>query len=53
MTKKTLQELVCESEKTWELSQSWFKASSVNYEILNTSKEESGKTLHNLQVTTR
>lgn len=53
MTKKTLQELVCESEKTWELLQSWFKASLVNYEILDTSKEESEKTLYNLQVTTR
>ncbi|MPN01432.1 hypothetical protein SDC9_148641 [bioreactor metagenome] len=53
MTKKTLQELVCENEKTWELLQSWFKASSVNYEILDTSKEESEKTLYNLQVTTK
>lgn len=53
MTKKTLQELVCESEKTWELLQSWFKASPVNYEILDNSKEESEKTLYNLQVTTR
>lgn len=53
MMKKTLEELVCENKKTWKLVQSWFKKSSIIYEILGTTKEKSEQTLSNLQVTTK
>ena len=53
MIKKSIEELVCVNENTWEFIQSWLSNSSINYEVLNTSKEKAECTLHDLQITTK
>lgn len=53
MSKKMLDQLVYNNKETWELLQSWLKQSSINYEILDTTREKSEATLLNLQVTTK